>query len=56
MNKGKVKAALRLITNQEKRGVLPLDSQIQVSQIQVGETTTKASMISCLRSTLQQKP
>ena len=32
MTEGKVKAALRLITNQEKGGTLPLDGEIQVDK------------------------
>ena len=36
MTEGRVKAALRLISNQEKGGILPLDSLIHID-----ETTTK---------------
>jgi len=41
MTEGRVKAALRLITNQEKGGILPLDSQHPPAEALVPSTVCK---------------
>ena len=46
ISEGRVKVALRLITNKEKVDIFPLDSQIHVY-----ESTTKVFVMSCLTST-----